>query len=116
MEKIIVIKYKVPVFDNRLDIGMEYFFENFLTIAYAIVEEILYKDEKGTKVGCYNPITNRRISTYLESEEIDKEFDTEDAAIQYIESQHLLEKEKIEKICIELKAHIDKFFEKKDAK
>jgi hypothetical protein len=109
MEKIIVIKYQVPVFENRLDIGMEYFFENFLTIAYAIVEEVLYKDDKGTKVGCYNPITNRRILTYLESEKIDKEFNTEDAAIQYIESQHLLEKEKIEKTINELKQHIDKF-------
>lgn len=111
MENIIVIKYKTPLINNILDSGVSHLFENFLTITHAIVEEVLYKDDKGTKVGCYNPVTNRRISTYLESEEIDKEFDTEDAAIQYIESEYLLEKERIQKTIIELKQHIDKFFE-----
>ena len=77
-----------------------------------IVEEILYEDKHGTKVGCYNPLTNSRFSTYLESEEVVAEFDKEEKAIQYIETQSLLEKERIEKVIIELKKHIDNFFQK----
>jgi hypothetical protein len=111
--KIKVIKYETPIFNNQLSMSSVYFFESFLTTAYAIVEEVLYEDTDGTKVGCYNPISNRRMSTYLESEEVVKEFDTEAEAVQYIESQQLLEKQRVERICIELKAHIDKFFETK---
>jgi len=110
-QKIIVIKYKTPLFDNPLNEVMNNLLENFLATKYAMVEEVLYKDKNGTKVGCYNPVDNRRIVTYLESEEIVKKFDTEDNAIQYIENQALLEKEKAGILFIELKKHIDKFFE-----